>query len=183
MFWKIVANNCDENFLKKMKKLEQLSVKISSKKCKTQPGSVKEVSKRKWKSWAIFLLIDNLNNYFGIFPQIYLSNTPDIFSRYISNNKPDVFPQIYRPRYILLYISQVIPAVQIYNIKLDLWDIPLFPKTDSRISAQKGIHMVYFENAVILIHKYSVYANTGNDKMTGIPIMCYIFGNHCVQGS
>ena len=38
------------------------------------------------------------------------------------------------------------------------------------------------ENTELKIHKYSVYANTGNDKMTVIPIMCYIFEKPLIQG-
>ena len=54
----------------------------------------------------VFLRIDNLNNYFEIFPQIYL------------NNNPDIFPQI-PPKLFQLFK---------HNIQLDLWDILLLGK-------------------------------------------------------
>ena len=64
-----------------------------------------------------FLLKDNLNNNFDIFPQIYLNNNPDIFF-----NRSDIFPQIQAKIYYLRFQSFK------HNIQLDSWDITLLGK-------------------------------------------------------
>ena len=100
--------------------MEQLNVNTSSNKCKTQLDIY--MSKRKWKSSAIFfLLIYNLNNYFEIFLQIsmYLNNNPYIL---FSKQWTWCISQIQANIYSLIYLtcdssrSNIIPKLLVVDL-------------------------------------------------------------------